>query len=234
MRTQMMIGLIVATIFLGAVAVLAGLIVWLGWAVGLLVALGALALLVAGYFAVIKPWHLRWGATDAEVAMAMPGDDLIPEADPATRAISIEGTAEEVWPWLVQLGFGKAGWYSYDWIDNDFRRSAERIIPEYQDLAVGDTILMMPAMGFEVKAIDRPHSIVSILEDGTTSWCLGLYPADDGRTRLVSRWRPHFDVTPATFFMVALSEPGSFIMEQKMLRTIKDRVETHGARPDRA
>ncbi len=72
---------------------------------------------------------------------------------------------------------------------------------------------------------------MSVLEDGSTSWCLGLYPMDGGRTRLVSRWRPKFEMTPATFFMSALAEPGTFIMEQKMLRTIRDRVEASvGAR----
>jgi hypothetical protein len=225
MRTQLMIMLIVSTIVLLAVAVLAGLVVWLGWLSGAGVAVAALVVLVVLYLRVVKPWHLRWGATDLEVTRPMPGDELIPGAAPATRAITIDATPEGIWPWLVQLGFGKAGWYSYDWIDNDFRPSADRILPEYQDLAVGDKILMMPTMGFVVRSLDAPHSIVSVLEDGSTSWCLALYAADGGGTRLVSRWRPKFDLTPATFVMTALAEPGTFIMEQKMLRTIRDRVE---------
>ncbi len=89
---------------------------------------------------------------------------------------------------------------------------------------------MMPTMGFVVQSIDRPRAIVSLLEDGSTSWCLGVYPCDGG-TRLVSRWRPKFEMTPATFFMSVLAEPGTFIMEQKMLRTIRDRAEARsGAR----
>jgi hypothetical protein len=224
----MMIGLIVGAIFLVAVAVLIGLIVWLGWLGGILLGLGMLAVLVAIYFVIIKPWHLHWGATDEEVTMAMPGDDLIPGAKPATHAVTIHAKPDEVWPWLVQLGWGRAGWYSYDWIDNDFKPSADRIIPEFQQLEPGDKILMMPTMGFVVESVDEPRSIVSVLEDGSTSWCLALYPAQHGGgTRLVSRWRPKFELTPATFFMIALSEPGSFIMEQKMLRTIRDRVEGH-------
>jgi hypothetical protein len=229
MRTQLMIGLIVGTIVLAGVAVLVGLVVWLGWAVGLLVMLAGLAVLLAMYFVVVKPWHLRWGATDEEVSMEMPGDELIPEASPATRAITIAAGPDDVWPWLVQLGYGKAGWYSYDWIDNDFKPSADRIIPEHQDLAVGDEILMMPEMGFMVRAIDRPRSIVSERADGSMTWCLALYPRDGGVTRLVSRWRPNFEITPATFFMIALSEPGAFIMEQKMLRSIRDRAEEAAA-----
>jgi len=219
-----MIMLIVLVLFLNAVAVQILLLLWLGWPGGAMAGIALAALLVAAYVWIIKPWHLRWGATDAEVAMAMPGDELIPDAKSATRAITIDATAEQVWPWLVQLGFGKAGWYSYDWIDNDFKPSADRILPEYQDLRVGDKILMMPTMGFVVEDIDEPRSIVSVLEDGSTSWCLGLN-AGAGGTRLVSRWRPKLAMTPATFLMSMLAEPGTFIMEQKMLRTIRDRVE---------
>ena len=86
------------------------------------------------YLWVLKPWHMRWGATDEEAHGAMPGDDLIAGAGPATRAITIRAAPENVWPWLVQLGYGKAGWYSYDWIDNDFKPSADQIMPEYQTL----------------------------------------------------------------------------------------------------
>jgi hypothetical protein len=220
-----MIMLIVIAVAIVCFTVVAGLVVWLGWIGGLAVAGVLVAAVVGLYVWVVKPWHLRWGATDEEVARTMPGDELFPDTRSATRAITIDASAEEVWPWLIQLGFGRAGWYSYDWIDNDFKPSADRIVPEYQHLEVGDKILMMPTMGFVVESIDAPRSIVSVLEDGSTSWCLGLYPTTEGTTRLVSRWRPEFEMTPATFFMTALAEPGTFIMEQKMLRTIRDRVE---------
>jgi hypothetical protein len=229
MRTQLMIMLIVSAVFLFAVAWFVGLVLWLGWLGGVAVGLGIVVVVVAAYVWVVKPWHMRWGATDAEVVQSMPGDELISGAGQATRAITIKGLPEEVWPWLVQLGYGKAGWYSYDWIDNDFQSSAARIIPDYQDLVVGDKILMMPQMGFVVESIDEPRSIVSVLGDGSTSWCLALYP-EGGASRLVSRWRPKFEKTPATFFLTMLSEPGTFIMEQKMLRTIRDRVETSAAK----
>lgn len=226
MRTQMMIMMIVGLIVLGSLAVLVGLILWLGWLSGIGVGLGILVAVVALYLLVVKPWHMRWGATDTEVARAMPGDELISDAGSATRVIRIDAPPEVVWPWLVQLGYGKAGWYSYDWIDNDFQPSADRILPEYQNLRPGEKILMMPAMGFVVDSVDEPRSIVSVLEDGSTSWCLGLYPNEGGSTRLVSRWRPKFEMTPAAFFLTVLAEPGTFIMEQKMLRTIRDRVES--------
>ena len=225
MRTQAMITLIVGAVVSLCLAVVARLVSWLGWGRGLALSGGASAALAAAYVGAVKPWHLRWGATDVEVARRMPGDELIPGAGSATRAITIHADAARVWPWLVQLGYGKAGWYSYDWIDNDFKRSAERILPEHQGLDVGDKILMMPTMGFVVRSVDPPHSIVSVLEDGSTSWCLALYPVEGGGTRLVSRWRPKFERTPANVLMTLLAEPGTFIMEQKMLRTIRDRVE---------
>ncbi len=224
MRTQLMIMLIVGTIALAAIGVLIGLILWMGWLGGLATGLALAAGTLVLYISVIRPWHVRWGASEQEVTMAMPGDELIPEAGQATRAIGIDAVPADVWPWLVQLGYGKAGWYSYDWIDNDFKPSADRILPEFQHLAPGDKILMMPEMGFIVRSVDEPHSIVSVLQDGSTSWSLGLYPADGG-TRLVSRWRPKFESTPATWLMTLLSDPGTFIMEQKMLRSIRDRVE---------
>jgi hypothetical protein len=225
MRTQLMIMGIVLAVLAVCVGILAALIGWLGWTGGVFLGLVIAGAVGALYLLILKPWHMRWGASDDELHRAMPGDELIPGAGQATRAITIHAEPEQVWPWLVQLGYGKAGWYSYDWIDNDFEPSADRILPEHQELAPGDKILMMPSMGFVVDRIDEPHAIVSVLEDGSTSWCLGLYPTDAGFTRLVSRWRPKFDITPATFFLTMLSEPGTFIMEQKMLRTIRDRVE---------
>ncbi len=158
--------------------------------------------------------------------MALPGDDLIPGAASASRAITIGAPPEQIWPWLAQLGYGKAGWYSYDWIDNDFQPSDDRIVPEFQHMGAGDKNLMMPGMGFEVVAIDPPRSLVSVLQDGLTNWCLALDPTEGGGTRLVNRWRSKFTITPANVLMIALTEPGSFIMEQKMLRTIRDRVES--------
>ena len=212
----------VATAWLAAVA-------RLGPGRGSALAFTLATLAVAVYRGLIRPWHLRWGATDEEVERVMPGDDLLPRAGSTTRAITIAAPPEDIWPWLVQLGYGRAGWYSYDWIDNDFRPSADRILPDHQHLAVGDRILMMPGMGFVVRSIDETRSIVSMLEDDSTSWCLALYPREDGTTRLVSRWRPAFEPSLATSLMLLLVEPGTFVMEQKMLRTIRDRVEV---RPD--
>jgi hypothetical protein len=219
-----MIMLIVLVASLTAVAAVVGVFLWLGAGLGAIVVLASAALAIVLYLTVVQPWYNRWGATDEEVAMAMPGDDLIEDAKTVTRAIQIAAPPEAVWPWLVQLGFGKAGWYSYDWIDNDGIPSADTILPEFQNLEVGDRILMMPEMGFTVTSIDPNRSIVSLLETGNTSWSLGLYPQQGGGTRLVSRWRNHWGmITPATAVFVAITSPGTFIMEQKMLREIRKR-----------
>ena len=122
MRTPLMIGVAVGGVLLLGLLATAGLVWWLGWALGVLVVLMALAVLAALYWLAIKPWHLRWWGTLPRCSgtpKRASGDELIPDAKPATRAISIHAPPEAVWPWMVQLGFGKAGWYSYDWIDND-------------------------------------------------------------------------------------------------------------------
>lgn len=230
MRTQMMIMLIVMAVVLTAIAAMVGVIWWLGAGLGSVVLVATAASLILIVRRVVQPWYRRWGATDEETTMAMPGDELIPDATSVTRAIGVAARPEDVWPWLVQLGYGKAGWYSYDWIDNDGRPSADEIIPEYQTLETGDRILMMPEMGFTVTSVDPNRSIVSLLEDGTTSWCLGLYPQTGNGTRLVSRWRNKWGkITLANALFIAITDPGTFIMEQKMLREIRDRAERTGA-----
>src|SRR6266702_5018106 len=104
--------------------------------VGLAV-LGAVAIGV--YLRFIRPWQLRWGATDEEVARAMPGDDVVKQPTfNATRAVTIQARPEEIWPWLVQIGVTRAGWYSYDWLDNLGKPSAQRLLPQFQQVAVGD------------------------------------------------------------------------------------------------
>jgi hypothetical protein len=104
-----------------------------------------------------RRWHLRWGATDAEVVSAMPGDEIVPDASfTATRAITIAALPEQVWPWIVQIGTGRAGFYSYDLFDNAARPSADRILPEFQETQMGDWVPMSSTVNqttaFRVKA----------------------------------------------------------------------------------
>ena len=217
-----MIMVIVLAAATGAVGIVVLLVATLGW-VGLLLAGFGIAAVSGVYRRWIQPWQHRWGATDDEVRRAMPGDHLILDAAVTTRAISIRAATDEVWPWLVQLGYGRGGWYSYDWLDNDGQPSADHIIPELQQLQVGDQILMLADMGPRVREVGPNRYFVAGDQQGGT-WCLALYPTPGG-CRLVSRWRLDWPLTPATAFWILLSDPGAFIMERKMLKGIRSRAE---------
>src|SRR5215218_3768523 len=183
MRTRLTIMGIVLAAAAAAIGAIALLVLMLGWPGLAISALGTIAVLVA-YRLLIQPWQHRWGATDEEVRRPMPGDDLIPDAASTTRAITIAAPAEQVWPWLVQLGYGRGGWYSYDWIDNDGQPSADRILPELRQLRMGDQILMLPEMGPRVREVE-PNRYFVAGDQKAGVWCLALYPAQGG-CRLVS------------------------------------------------
>lgn len=221
MRTQRTIGLIVLGCVLASLAVLAGLIAWTGWPIGAIAGIAIATAVVATYLRWIGPWQRRWGATDDEVARTMPGDELLrPDAPTTTRAITIAAPPSAVFPWLLQIGFGRGGWYSYDWIDNDGKPSLERIDPALQDLAVGDRIEMLPGFGPVVAEIEPDHHLVAAGD--TDTWCLLVEPITDGRTRLISRWRQDWPRSFGTSVWIVLADPGAFVMEQRMLRRIRD------------
>jgi hypothetical protein len=224
MRTKQIIGLIVLGCIVASLGVLVGLIAWLGAAEGFVVGLLIAAGVIGTYLVVVGPRQRRWGATQQEVARAMPGDALLRRDAPSTtRAIMIDASPEVVFPWLLQIGYGRGGWYSYDWIDNDGKPSVERIDPALQRLAVGDRIEMLPGIGPIVREIEPNDHIVSGSE--TESWCLLVEPTHDGRTRLISRWRQDWPRSAGTYVWTALADPGAFVMEQKMLRRIRDLAE---------
>jgi hypothetical protein len=192
------------------------------------VVIGLLGLATAVlYGRVWRPWQLTWGATREEVARDLPGDDLVQSPTfNATRAISIGAPPEQVWPWLVQVGAGRAGWYSYDLLDNLGRHSADRILPEWQDLALGDIVPMSPdgKHGIEVYSVDRPRSMVwGTPGDTTWAWQLNLQP--DGTTRLLTRIRSRLRLTPMSIAFSALLEVGDFWMIRKMLVGLRGRAE---------
>jgi len=206
---------------------------------------------VTTYILAIRPWHLRWGSTDEEVDLSLPGDDLIPGAKlTATHAITIKASPAQIWPWLVQIGQGRGGFYSYDWIENSMGldiHTAKQILPEYQDLKVGDVIPLSPdGMGVPVSILKPEKSLVlhgdtrlpgpgitPPMKEGdylATVWGFHLIPQQDGSTRLVERIFIDWNEAPLnTFFYRAFLEPGSFIMEQKMLRGIKECAESNGS-----
>jgi hypothetical protein len=228
MRSKTTIMAIVLGITILCLGVLAALIGAMGPWLGVATGGGIAAVVLIVYRFTVQPWQHRWGATDQEVRRSMPGDEILPQPKSTTRAITIDAAPERVWPWLVQIGYGRAGWYSYDWIDNDGRPSADRIVPKYQNLEVGDQIVMVPGMGPRVRAIEPNRYILGGDEEAGT-WCLAVYRTPEGATRLVSRWRQDWPITPASAFWILISDPGAFIMERRMLRGIKQRAERAAA-----
>jgi hypothetical protein len=193
-----------------------------------LASMGTAATATAAYLRFIRPWQLRWGATDEEVARAMPGDDVVKNPTfNATRAVTILARPEEVWPWLVQIGITRAGWYSYDWLDNLGHHSAERIIPEWQHVAVGDLIPMSPdgKAGQWVKAFETNQWMLWWDNKGDVTWYWGLYPQDESHTRLITRVRMHYHwLSPAILFSL-LVEFTDIVMMRKCMLGIKQRAE---------
>jgi hypothetical protein len=210
--------------------------------------------LVACYALVIRPRILTWGATEQEVKRPLPGDGLVRDARmEATHAITINRPAEKVWPWLVQIGHQRAGWYSYDWLHRlmgiagsveDERRSAERVMPELQDLQVGDVVEIAPDVGYSVVEIQPERALVLYvaIDTGTgqtfdpeeemparylaSSWTWFLDELDADRTRLNVRIRQDYNPSLANALMIrGAIEPGSFVMERKTLFGIKQRAE---------
>jgi hypothetical protein len=183
------------------------------------------------YMRLLRPWQLRWGATDEECERLLPGDDLVraPTLD-ATRAITIRAQPSDIWPWLAQTGVNRAGWYSYDWLDNLGRPSAREIIAELQDIEVGDLIPMSPdgRQGIRVHALDPPYSMIWGTP-GDTSWAWVLDPQPDGTTRLISRVRSRYRwLSPSIAFSMLL-EFADIWMMRRMLLNLRDRVEAAGA-----
>ena len=182
------------------------------------------------YGRVLRPWHLHWGATPEEAAGPVAGDDLMPHPGVvATRAIEIAAPPSAIWPWLVQMGSGRGGVYTYDWIENLFgldMHSTRRILPQYQGVKVGDEFPLGPGRpAMRVAVLDPERTFALRFADGNWVWIFAL-SAEDGHTRLISRNRiAAAEAWPARLFGMLVMEPGSLIMERKMLLGIKERAE---------
>jgi hypothetical protein len=191
------------------------------------IAIAAGAMLAAAYQQLLRARVLNWGASPDEVAARIPGDELLEDADVvATRAITVDAPPEAIWPWLVQMGVGRAGAYTYDWIERlcglDIR-SADRIIPELQDLHAGDVLPMRPnEPGMRIEILATNRAMASRSEDGSWVWSFALV-AHNGSTRLISRNRMR--VHGAQRVGLPAMEVGSLVMERKMLHGIKQRAQ---------
>lgn len=198
---------------------------------GAAAALAALICLGAVYLALVRPYHMRWGATDAEVAMAMPGDPLIAaDAAVSTRAVTIHAPAATVWAWLVQTGQNRGGdWHSYAWLENLFAAEMverDALDPQLQALHVGDRLFMhaaapaFPAMAVEVMGLEPGRALW--LRGG---WSFVLRPVNSQTTRLIVRYPMRPEELGHPLFSFAVFEPAHFVMESGMLLGLKQRAE---------
>src|SRR6266511_4735050 len=170
---------------------------------------------------------LTWGATSEEAASRRPGDELLEDADGvSTRTITIDAPAASVWPWLAQMvPSPHGGAYTYDWIENLFgldMHSVDRVLPEFQHPEVGDTIGLGPNR-MRLERVEPRRVLAWRSEDGNWVWTFVL-EEHDGRTRMVSRNRFRLPTLAARIGMLPM-EPGSLLMERRMLRGIKERAE---------
>ena len=199
-----------------------------------------------GYLVWMRPRLLRWGATDEEAAAALAGDELLESVNTqSTMASTIDAPPEQIWPWLAQMGCDRAGWYSWDWLDNARRHSAEQIIPEWQDLAEGDRLTSTPSGSayFTAAVVDPPHALVlraDLTPTGVpfdprgeaphaftqSTWAFVLRGLDDGGTRLVVRTRstsrPEW---PQRILNTAFWEPAHAVMQRRQFANLHRRTE---------
>jgi len=188
--------------------------------------------LAAAYIGVIRPRQMRWGATDEEAARTLPYDDLVTNPTwSLTRAVTVEVTPEEIWPWLVQVGWGRAGWYGYDWADNGLKRSAWEIMPERQHLQIGTKFPMSPWSAMYCGDFDEPRWILLRMgnESGTSdigSFLYYLDPIDEHGTRLIIRMRDKYRwFNPPVLAMQLAVDVGDIYFQWKHLLGVKSRAE---------
>ncbi|HET9740383.1 MAG TPA: hypothetical protein VFP78_19895 [Solirubrobacteraceae bacterium] len=167
--------------------------------------------------------------------MPLPGDELLPRARGQwTNAITIRARPADIWPWLVQLGCRRAGWYSYDGLDNGGVRSAPRIVPDLQHLEPGDLCPWTPGThdGFVVREVERERALVLAGDAGglyQVTWSFALEPIDEVHTRLLARARGAYDSRAVGLGLHLLGHPLHFAMQRRQLLTLKRRIEGFAA-----
>jgi len=174
-------------------------------------------------------------AEPSEWGRNLPGDEFIPEPiGTVMHAITIRRSPHDVWPWLAQMGSGRAGWYAYDFIDNGRHPSAERIIPEFQNIGVGTVLPALPGIkdAFVVIRCEPEHDLVLSWRSASgtylTTWAFVLEEPKPGLTRLLVRGRvgPGYRPYGLPLWVIKLTAPlAHFIMERKQLLGIARRAE---------
>jgi hypothetical protein len=206
---------------------------------------------VTAYALFVRKRLLQWGATNEEALQPLPGDDLVASPNyQSTRAITINAAPSEVWPWIIQTGYQRGGFYSYDWLERKAGlknlQSSDRIMPAWQEIQAGDTVAISPVTPLDVAVLEPErafvlHAVMSpftgqlvdraLQSDSASmdwSWAFVLEPAEPGTTRLLARVRANFQPPPLgkIFYWLAL-EPVHFLMENKMLLGIRERAQAN-------
>ncbi len=187
-----------------------------------------LVFLMVFYFTFFRPWQLRWGATANEIKRHMPGDDIVDKPSfNATRAITINASPENIYPWIVQMGVNRAGWYSYDLLDNLARPSAKVILPEHQKIQVGTLIPMSPdgKQGLWIKDFKNNEWMLWWDKIGDCSWAWGIYSEGEAYSRLVTRVRVRYRWLSLSIFFNLIIEFFDIVMMCKCMFGIKKRAE---------
>ena len=192
----------------------------------------AAAAAAAAYTWLVRPWHMRWGATRKDLDRPMPLDELVEKPNYiSTRAVTVNAPASSVWPWLVQMGeLPRAGFYTYAWIERLVGMRVENasdILADFQELKPGDRLDRSGQL--VVKAIDKPRYLVlgppAGVPSSNATWAIELVPESETTTRLISRIRARIAPNVRGNFWRALLDPGQFLMERKWLLGVKARAE---------
>jgi hypothetical protein len=212
------------------------------------------ATLLAGYWFTIRPWHLRWGASDADLSRRWPGDELVPNPRArAVRAVTIDAPPDDLWRWIMQVGRDRGGFYSYTWLENLIGadiRNVHHLIPELPERRPGDTVWMGPEHRFGGQArmvvgaivpkramvLVAPQDAESALAGGPAPegvWSFVIDPVSDVESRLVMLSVSGEPVRFSRLSQLVFWEPAHFVMERRMMLTIKRLAERAAARPPR-
>ncbi len=187
----------------------------------------ALSLLVTAYIRWLRPKQMHWGATPEEVSRPLPGDERVP--DPtwnATRALTVAARPEQIWPFLLQLGWGRAGWYGYDLIDNGGRPSTWDVLPDHQTIALGKEFPMSPWTSMRCVDYEDGRWMLWTGGAGSGTWLWYLDPMDEHHTRLITRMRDRYSWTdPVLLPQQLLTDVGDFPFMRKCMLGIKARAE---------